>query len=244
MCGRCGIIVSKDDVGDGEEMDERGLEATDLSEGTGIIRGRNGRPPMKVGTVPRKLQVFAEIDYVPLEGRVDSKAARQSVRALQPRQLIVLGGPKKPSSAEMVDSTMMPIDEVRTLAEVAESKSFTTSNKVVHTPSDAETAELDVGHAAYAVRLVATPYRPREVRDQEDEPPEPVELQEAKLGACTVSWLDYVCTGQRVLLDGSVVLAPRTSSPSQPSIYLSDGEVLLTDLLSKLVAQGMKAEYR
>lgn len=226
-------------------MDERGLEATDLSEGRGIIRGRNGRPPTKVATVPRRLQVFAEIDYIPLEGRVDSRAARQSVRALQPRQVVVLGGPKPEAIKEEEETDeykMGPVDEVRVLAEAAQS--FTTTNKVVHTPSDFETVELDVGHAAYSVRLVATPYRTREVKEQEEEPLEPVELYEAKLGACTVSLLDYVATGQKVALDGSIVLAPRTSSSSQPLIYLSDGEVLLTDLRTKLIAQGMKAEYR
>lgn len=224
-------------------MDERGLEATDLSEGRGIIRGRNGRPPTKVTTVPRRLQVFAEIDYIPLEGRVDSRAARQSVRALQPRQVVVLGGakPDVTKENEEIDS-FSPVDEVRVLAEAAHS--FTTTNNIVNTPSDFETVELAVGHAAYSVRLVATPYRTQEVKEQEQEPPEPVELYEAKLGPCTVSLLDYVATGQKVALDGSIVLAPRASSSNQPILYLSDGDVLLTDLRTKLIAQGMKAEYR
>merc|ERR1712228_313834 len=50
-----------------------------------------------------------------------------------------------------------------------------------------------------------------------------------------------------VALDGSIVLAPRPQSREKvmthPSIYVSDGEVLVTDLRSELVAQGMKAEY-
>ena len=242
-----GITFQQDDSEDGiEEMDERGLEATDLSEGRGIIRGRSGRPPIKVTALPRRLQVFAEIDYIPLEGRVDSRAARQSVRALQPRQVVVLGGPKINAIDEEGENEeskdLMPVDDVRVLADAAQA--FPTTNNVVHTPSDCETVELEVGHAAYSVRLIATPYRTREVREREEEPPEPVELHEAKIGPCTVSLLDYVATGQRVALDGSIVLAPRKSSSNKPSIYLSDGDVLLTDLRAELIAQGMKAEYR
>ncbi len=230
------------DEGDdeGEGLDERGLEAMDLSEGRGIVRGRNGRPPTKVTTETRRIQVFCEIDYIPLEGRVDSRAARQSVRALQPRQVVVLGGIKPESGND--DEFEMTTDEVRMLVETAES--FTNFSKKAHCPCDAETAELNVGHAAYSVRLIATPYRTPEDRIHEEEPPEPVELHEAELGACTVSYLDYVATGQRVALDGSIVLAPRkTKSSNQSSIYLSDGEVLLTDLRTDLIAQGMKAEY-
>ena len=223
-------------------MDERGMEATDLSEGRGIIRGRGGRPPTKVATVNRRLQVFAEIEYIPLEGRVDSRAARQSVRALQPRQVVVLGGAKGGEDSEEGNESMEPVDDVRLLADAAQT--FTTTNNIVNTPSDSETVELEVGHAAYSVRLIATPYRTKEVKETEEEPPAPVELYEAKLGACTVSLLDYVATGQKVALDGSIVLAPRKSSSTQPSIYISDGDVLLTDLRTELIAQGMKADYR
>jgi hypothetical protein len=227
-----------------------------LSEGRGIIRGRNGRQPTKVGCVPRLLQVFAEIAYIPLEGRVDSRAARQSVRALQPRQVVVLGGSKPTPTTVMEDErsaddddedtdamlAMEVVDEVHLLAEAAES--FATTNRDVQTPSDLETVELEVGHAAYSVRLIDTPYRTKEEKELNDEIPEAIELYEAKLGACSVSLLDYVATGQKVALDGSIVLAPRPTNSSHPAIYLSDGEVLLTDLRSELIAQGMKAEYR
>ena len=227
------------------DMDERGLESADLSEGKGIIRGRNGRPPTKVTTVPRRLQVFAEIDYIPLEGRVDSHTARQSVRALQPRQVVVLGGLRPGAilnEESKADTALLPVDEVRVLAEA--SQSFIATNLDVLTPSDIESVELEVGHAAYSVRLVATPFRTVEEMESEEDPPEAVELHEAKLGPCTVSLIDYVATGQKVALDGSIVLAPRSISSSQPSIYISDGEVLLTDLCAELIAQGMKAEYR
>jgi cleavage and polyadenylation specificity factor subunit 2 len=244
------LFMLQDDMEEGgEEEDERGLEAADLSEGRGIIRGRNGRPPTKVMTVPRRLQVFAEIAYIPLEGRVDSRAARQSVRALQPRQVVVLGGPKDKANDQTEqqqdgdeEQTIKVVDEVQLLASAAEA--FTASNTVVQTPSDFETVELDVGHAAYSVRLIDAPYASRDEKQADNaEPPEPIEPYEAKLGACTVSLLDYVATGQRVALDGSIVLAPRAKSSKPPSIYLSDGEVLLTDLRSELIAQGMKAEY-
>ena len=232
-----------DEEDDNEQVDERGLEAMDLSEGRGIIRGRNGRPPSKVTTEPRRIQVFCEIDYIPLEGRVDARAARQSVRALQPRKVVVLGGtmpPDAPANESLIDA-------VRILADAAQS--FTRAHAVVPCPNDDETAELNVGHAAYSVRLIANPYRPPEEQTVggEEPPPEPVELHEAKLGACTVSLIDYVATGQKVALDGSLVLAPRSNKRLRNhrpvSIYLSDGEVLLTDLRTDLIAQGMKAEY-
>ncbi|KAL3909984.1 MAG: hypothetical protein SGILL_007870 [Bacillariaceae sp.] len=237
----------ENDTGD-EEMDERGMEAADLSEGKGIIRGRNGRPPVKVTSVNRRFQVFAEIEYIPLEGRVDAQAARQSVRALQPRQVVVLGGTKA-SDADMdideekstKEKAILESDEVRILADAA--KGFITTGTEVSTPSDSEAVELKVGHAAYSARLIATPFRTQEEKMEEEVPPEPIELHETKIGACTVSLLDYVATGQKVALDGSIVLAPQTSSSKIPAIYVSDGEVLLTDLRTELIAQGMKAEY-
>eukprot|EP00980_Cylindrotheca_fusiformis_P015826 scaffold4634_cov122-Cylindrotheca_fusiformis.AAC.7 len=214
-----------------DDTDERGLESADLSEGKGIIRGRNGRPPMKVVTVPRRLQVFAEIDYIPLEGRVDSRAARQSVRALQPRQVVVLGGLSPNLDDENSTSSVKQfksVDEVKLLRDAA--RSYIASTSVVSVPSDGETVGLEVGHAAYSVRLIATPFRPNDEKDKEHAPSQPVELYEAKLGQCTISMLDYVATGQKVAADGSIVLAPRSTSSSKPSIYISDGEVLLTEL--------------
>lgn len=229
--------VSEDeDQSDSDDMDEQALEAVDLSEGNGIVRGRNGRPPTKVSTIPRLVEVLAEVSFVPLEGRVNAQAAHQSVRALQPRQVVVLGGPAQGEKADGL------VDEVTLLAKAA--ASFATGNKHVHTPSDGETAELDVGHAAFAVRLINNPYVSPEEMEVEEEPPEPVEPFEARVGACTVSLLDLVATGQKVALDGSIVLAPRASSVDKnPSVYVSDGEVLLTDLRAELIAQGMKAEY-
>lgn len=228
-------ISEDEDDSDNDDMDEEALEALDLSEGQGIIRGRNGRPPTKVTTVWRKIEVLAEVSYIPLEGRVDAKGARQSVRALQPREIIVLGGPT-PMPGEVHD-------EVSLLAEA--SRGYVTGGHPALTPSDGETVELRIGHAAYAVRLIDTPYIPSEERLSMESPPEPVELFEAKLGPCTVSKLDYVATGQKVAADGSIVLAPKPSSAGAiPSIYLSAGEVLLTDLRAELIAQGMKAEYK
>lgn len=230
--------VSEDeDLSDSDELDEQAREAVDLSEGKGIVRGRSGRPPTKVSTVPRRVEVLAEVSYVPIEGRVGARAARQSVRALQPRQVIVLGGP---ADQEKTDDL---VDEVTLLAEAA--VSFATGNKHVHTPSDGETAELDVGHAAYAVRLINDPYQTSEEMETGELMPEPAEPFEARVGACTVSILECVATGQKVALDGSIVLAPRfSSSEKSPSVYVSDGEVLLTDLRAELIAQqGMKAVY-
>ena len=271
----------KDDLGlnddsgtaeDEDDMDERGMEAIDLSEGHGIIRGRNGRPPTKVGTVNRRIEVVAEIDYIPFEGRVDSRAARQSVRALQPRHVVVLGGTRPggddddtmdtgngTASEESSESALL-VDEVRALADAA--RGFVVSqHDPVLTPSDSQTVELKVGHHAYPVRLVATPFRTKEERMTEETVPDPIELVESKIGNCTVSMLDFVMTGQKVALDGSIVIAPRNTHSNtalsrtkplsifeeedrRPPVYVSDGEVLLTDLRTELIAQhGMKAEY-
>ena len=67
------------------------LEVADFSEGKRVIRGRNGRPRFKVLTVPARLEVLAEEALLPLEGRVDARAAWQSVRTLQPRKVVILG---------------------------------------------------------------------------------------------------------------------------------------------------------
>jgi cleavage and polyadenylation specificity factor subunit 2 len=227
--------MHKQEATGGEEevvLNEQALEAEDLSEGKGIIRGRNGRPPMKVSTVPRRLEVLAEISYVPLEGRVSSSVARQTVRALQPRQLVVLG------SSDM--------DEVKLLVEAA--RTYIVGSRVVVAPSDGETAELNVGHAAFSARLIDTPYltaEEREARGEDAEPLAAIEPFEAQLGECTVSLFDGTVTGRKVALDGSLVLAPRAESGkiAQRPIYISNGDVLLTDLRSELIAQGMKAEY-
>jgi hypothetical protein len=241
-------IDDHDDDVDG--IDEQVQEALDLSEGTGIIRGRNGRLPTKVSTVTRKLEVLAEISYIPgLEGRVDARAARQSVRALQPREVIVLGGTKDESNTLQCPINMNLIsDEVRLLADAA--KSFVKGSKIVSTPSDGEAVELYVGHAAYTVRLIDKPYVPvnqMDVEGDDKDIPESVETIEMKIGSCNVSRLNCVATGQKVALDGSIVLAPQLPSDldekKKPSIYLSDGEILLTDLRTELIALGMKAEY-
>ena len=253
-------MVSSNDDGAGPDDadaadDERALEAADLSEGRGIIRGRNGRPPIKVTALPRKIEVLAEIAYVSLEGRVDARAARQSIRALQPRQVVILGGgtPKIAGALCQDASSETAISEVSLLSDAVKSLSVDKNSHPVFAPSDNETAELNVGHAAYSVRLVDTPYRNQEERDaaaaagedlEEEAIPEPFE---AKMGECTVSLVENVATGQRVAADGSIVVAPSASladgSRHQPSVMISDGDVLLTDLRAELISQGMKAEY-
>merc|ERR1712238_125668 len=124
----------------------------------------------------------------------------------------------------------------------------------VFTPTDGETVELDVGHAAYPARLIATPFRTKEEKEVEEVRPAPMELLETTIGPCTVSLLDFIATGQKVALDGSIVLAPRgngnnhnnaTKSKSyantlfsKPPVYISDGDVLLTDLRTELIVNG------
>ena len=228
--------------GGAEGINERMLEVADLSSGKGIIKGRNGRPPVKVSVVPRRLDVLAEVVYIPLEGRVDARAARQSVRALQPRHLVVIGGPKA-SSLSLADalrgSSAGPSGSKGALA-------------LAHAPSDGETVQLTVGHAAYGVRLIDTPYLTQEEKEEMElagkEDIEPIEAPfEAKIGECTVSLVDFVATGKKWAVDGSIVLAPRRkleeSSLKQPSLMISTREVLLTDLRAEVTALGMKAEY-
>lgn len=217
---------------------EDNIECADLSEGKGIIRGINGRPPIKILTVSKHVEVLAEIAFIPLEGRVDAKAARQSIRALQPRQVVILGGGKPPhvdlnqvrKSIGINDEAVLMMDSIRSLF---------LGKKSIFVPSDGEAIELSVGHAAYSVRLVDTPYMDIQENVQV------TGSYEAKLGECSVSLLNCVATGQKVATDGSIVLAPSRLSDytKQPNVMLSNGEVLLTDLRSELIAQGMKAEY-
>jgi hypothetical protein len=221
---------------DDEGMNEKMLEIADLSSGKGIIRGRNGRQPIKVSVIPRRLEVLAEVVYVPLEGRVDARAARQQVRALQPRHLVIIGGSKS--------NSLLLGDALRSSGPSYASE----DNNAVHIPVDGETIQLTVGHAAYPVRLLDTPYltqSEKEAMEVEEKEIEPVEPFEAKIGECTVSLVDFVATGKKWAVDGSLVLAPRRqgSSLSQPSLMLSAREVLLTDLRSEVIALGMKAEY-
>jgi len=274
--------------------EQAALEAADLSEGKGIIRGRNGRPHVKVTTVSRRIEVLAEIAYVPLEGRVDARAARQSVRALQPRQVVILGGGSTNSldesekewiralkrsakrtmyddideeeeelwggggsgtaggtTANHDDDEDEPEDsdgfkgETRLLADAV--RELTVGGKSVFAPSNNETVQLNVGHAAYAARLVDAPYMTRKEKEEGKAVPSLPEPYEVTLGECNVSLLDCVATGQRVAADGSIVLAPcvdeRGEKRKRRNVMLSDGDVLLTDLRSEIIAQGMKAEY-
>eukprot|EP00956_Cyclotella_meneghiniana_P045578 scaffold375039_cov73-Cyclotella_meneghiniana.AAC.2 len=219
-----------------DDEDEKMLEVSDLSNGKGIIKGRNGRGPIKVTTVPRKLEVLAEVSYIPLEGRVDARAARQSVRALQPRHLVVIGGPKA-NSKLLTDALDMP----------GSSNGRNNNKSQIFVPADGEAVKLTVGHAAYSVRLVDTPYiSPSENETMEQTAPEiePIEPHEAKIGECTVSLVDFVATGKKWAVDGSIVLAPRLKQNAMnQSTLIAASEVLLTDLRAEVTALGMKAEY-
>lgn len=236
--------AGQDGDADDGVLNEKMLEVADLSSGKGIIKGRNGRPPVKVSVVPRRLEVLAEVAYTPLEGRANARAARQSVRALQPRHLVVIGGPK--------ENSMLLADALRTSSSGPSSKDDGDKKSLAHIPMVGETIQLTVGHAAYGVRLIDMPYLTQaekeemELADTEDAI-EPVEPQEAKIGDCTVSLVDYVATGKKWAVDGSIVLAPRrrqlVNSLKQPSLMLSTREVLLTDLRAEVTALGMKAEY-
>lgn len=212
------------------------LEVADLSNGKGIIKGRNGRPPIKVSTAPRRFEVLAEVSYIPLEGRVDSRAARQSVRALQPRHLVVIGGPK--ANARILADAL----RITGLSNTKNEESLT------YSPDNREVVEFTVGHAAYPVRLVDTPHLSQSEKEEIElagTEIEPIEPYEAKIGDCSVSLVDFVATGKKWAVDGSFVLAPRLqqNNTNPSSLMLSTREVLLTDLRAEVIALGMKAEY-
>lgn len=243
------------DANNDDTLDKDAIEAMDLSEGTGIIRGRNGRPPMKVTTVVRRLDVLAEVAYIPgLEGRVSSDMARQSVKALQPREVVILGG--STSNSDNFDADDDDIDDpVGSLAKAAQSAA--TGSKKIFTPYDGETVEIPVGHAAYPVRLVDTPYLSAAEKRTVSKLPDPIESKEIKLGGCYVSVVDGIATGQKVAADGSIVVAPRNKTTAsttsyendngvilvEPSLHVSDGEVLLPNLRAELAGHGMKVVY-
>lgn len=238
MDGSSAELVSDDGEGGDEAINEKMLEVVDLSNGKGIIKGRNGRPPIKVSVVSRRLEVLAEIVYTPLEGRVDAQAARQSVRALQPRQLVIIGGPQS--------NSLLLAEALRTTAISTASKGNSgKGSSLTHIPNIGQAVQLSVGHAAYKVRLIDTPYLTREEKAKLVEKDiESVEPYEAKIGDCTVSLVDFVATGKKWAVDGSIVLAPRRhqSTLNQPSLMISTKEVLLTDLRAEVTALGMKSE--
>jgi len=233
-----------------EEDEEEALEAADLSEGNGIIRGRNNRPPIKVSTLPRPFEVLAEVTFIPLEGRVDAKNARKSVQALQPRQVVILGGGKPIDIVEDESENDILwtknhrrseiLGEAGLLAEAVRSLALGLGRGSILAPTDGQTVELSVGHAAYSVRLVDTPYLTREEEQEGGDLPS-FEPYEAKVGECTVSLLDCVATGKIVKSDGSIVLAHRSSSDKRKrhrNVMISNGDVLLTDLRIKVIAKA------
>ena len=261
------------DISENTEEDLQMLEAADLAEGRGIIRGRNGNPPVKVFSVHETLEVLAEIRYIPLEGRVDARSARQSIRALQPRQVVVLGGGQPPpdfiSNKDLIHQKDS-LSEVSRLCDVVNevfssqqvhlnSDNIHVPKKAYYAPEDGETIEFEIGHAAYPARLIDTPYVVQKSEDSTVSLQKGMvfeELQELSLGDYTVSLVDLIATGQKVKDGGAYVLAPRQKSTeekgtlstslrsaSRSSMMISDGDVLLTDLRSEIIAQGMKAEY-
>ncbi|KAL3822475.1 hypothetical protein ACHAXA_006903 [Cyclostephanos tholiformis] len=240
--GASAELVSDDgDRGD-EAINEKMLEVADLSNGKGIIKGRNGRPAIKVSVIPRRLEVLAEVVYTPMEGRVDARAARQSVRALQPRHLVIIGGPRS-NSLLLADALRATTITPASIQSKGYREKGTSS---AHVTKNGETVKLSVGHAAYKVRLVDTPYLTKEEKiDVAEKEIETVQPYEAKIGDCTVSLVDFVATGKKWAVDGSIVLAPRRHQDTlnQPSLMLSTKEVLLTDLRAEVTALGMKAEY-
>ena len=72
-------------------LEERRLEVSDLAEGSGVIKGRDGRPDMKVVAETKAMDVAAEVHYVPLGLCVDAQGARYTMAGLRARRLVILG---------------------------------------------------------------------------------------------------------------------------------------------------------
>jgi hypothetical protein len=184
---------------------------------------------------------LAEIEYIPFEGRISADMARQTVKSLQPRCCIILGGPRPDADTEEnLDTATDSIDFLRVDPVTNLASTFQGTGG---SPSNRETLSLNVGFAAYDARLITIPFRTKAEKAKEESPPEPIELYETKIGSCTVSLLDYVATGQKQKLDGSIVLAPKRSTSKLPAVYVSEGEVQLTTVAEELTIHGLKPVY-
>mmetsp|Transcript_7944 Transcript_7944/g.15974 ORF Transcript_7944/g.15974 Transcript_7944/m.15974 type:complete len:960 (-) Transcript_7944:58-2937(-) len=226
-----------------EKREEIRREIEDLSEGHGIIRGRNGRSHQKVFSEVKNTTVKAEVHFIPYDAMVDSESSRYIISALRPRQCVILGS----SSTEPNESA----SELMLLANAV--RPTTTNKDSVYTPTPGELLDLNVGSAAFSVRLVEEPYvsNPEEYSEDFDFSTLTGQKQvEATLGNYTVSLVDSVANGKKTKGEGNLVFAPKlaTSSSSKdalnkPTVMLSNGDVLLTDLRSEFLDREMKAEY-
>jgi len=223
-----------------EKREEDRRELEDLSEGNGIIRGRKGRSHQKVFSEVENITVKAEVLFIPYDSMVDSESARYIISALRPRQCVILGSS---------DAPVHPKSELALLANSI--RPTTTNQNSVYMPTPGNTQELNVGSAAFSVRLVEEPYvsNPEEYGEDFDFNTLLGEKQvEAKLGNYTVSLVDSVANGKKTKGEGNLVFAPKLASLSgdqlnKPTVMLSNGDVLLTDLRSEFLDREMKAEY-
>ncbi|GMI10353.1 hypothetical protein TrRE_jg6690, partial [Triparma retinervis] len=128
----------------------------------------------------------------------------------------------------------------------------TTNQDSVYTPSTGELLELNVGSAAFSVRLVEEPYVSNPEEYGEDFDLTTLQGQtkvEATLGNYTVSLVDVLANGKKTKGEGNLVFAPKLANASskdeltKPTVMLSNGDVLLTDLRSEFLDREMKAEY-
>ncbi len=241
-------------VGDDRVAAEEAAEA-DLTEGLGIIRGRDGPPTVRVFVEPEELDVVAEVQYVSFEGRADAAAARHTIRSLQPKQLVVLGADNNNgvvaadaaasgsgSNSSIVEHNS-PYHSTETLLLADAVRDSTTHKSSVFAPRVGSSVTLSVGSAAFNARLVDKPYMPRDAKAAFEVavsaaeaagrrpplPPRAVEAVEATMGTYTVSVVDLVATGQRVAEDGAIVFAPRAVSSLDNGRYeLAKKTVLLS----------------
>ena len=160
-------IYDEEDEED-NELAELQAEYSDLSEGTGIVRGRGGKPHSKISPKVVDFEVLAELHYVPFEGVGDAQTSRQTISLLQPRAVMVLGGGRQPFEDE---------DKVEDEGEgegEGEDEVVLLENAVklregnFYRGNDGETVTTQIGSNAFNARLIDTPYED-EVAETDDE---------------------------------------------------------------------------
>ncbi|GMH80210.1 hypothetical protein TrST_g7792 [Triparma strigata] len=225
--------VDKRKLEEEKRREEKNMEVNDLSEGGGVIKGRAGRPDMKVIAETSELEVLAEVHYIPLQIGCDAEAGRYTMAAVRPRQMIILGtGNGPPGEGD---------DEVTLLRRKIEPS--TTGKNSVYAPRLEEPTTVRIGTSSYNVRIVDEPFAEEGAEDGVG-PVQTKKLVEAQMGTYKVSLVDAQMNGKVVKESGAMVYAPRPiDSDMGSSVMLSRGDVLLTDLRAQFLNRHMKADY-
>ncbi|GMH77102.1 hypothetical protein TrLO_g9104 [Triparma laevis f. longispina] len=224
--------VDKRKIEEERRREEKNMEVNDLSEGGGVIKGREGRPDMKVIAETSELEVLAEVHYIPLQIGCDAEAGRYTMAAVRPRQMIILGtGNGEAGEGE---------DEVALLRKKVQPS--TTNGDSVYAPKLDESTTCTIGTSSYNVRIVDEETEAEVVNSLASNKTK--KLVEAQMGTYKVSLVDAQMNGKIVKESGALVYAPRAMDDSVgSSVMLSRGDVLLTDLRAQFLTRHMKADY-